>query len=435
VLTASDSTQFAFEGDRIISQTEFSLFTHFLLEGLKTGQADRDNDGQVSLDEWYDYCHSKITATTPQQVPHKWSYRQQGDLVIAQNPFAKKKAQPKKLQLRAMLDQKQKDFQQHGLLLDSKELEILADELNRTKLDLQDEDKRLLLLSAVVFDDGQKWLGICGVNGMEWLRQAYQDSGYPDRAQVGAVRCLGEIEDTQTYDWLMGMLQNNIQAVEKEKLLEFLAQFLSRSSQYHHLPRAIYWPVFAKVARLKIGEGAKERMLMRNASALASSISVVILFTAQFINEKSTVDLNSLISMALFAVLGAIMAYIFAEVVTSLVLLERSTPRLWLNLILVAASSVLGIGLFFAVMWDSDLWFTGAIFGPLLAFFQRYLARMRGAFPIVFAFVIAILAFVFVRYVAIELSLSREPALSASVFAGTYLYFSMVLQKTTKQLL
>lgn len=41
VLTASDSTQFAFEGDRIIPQTEFSLFTHFLLEGLRTGKADR----------------------------------------------------------------------------------------------------------------------------------------------------------------------------------------------------------------------------------------------------------------------------------------------------------------------------------------------------------------------------------------------------------
>lgn len=432
VLTASDSTQFAFEGDRIIPQTEFSLFTHFLLEGLKTGQADRDNDGQISLDEWYDYCHSRITATTPQQIPHKWSYRQQGDLIIARNPSAKKKAQPKRLQLRAMLDQKQKDFQQHRLLMDSAELEVVADELGRTKLELQDEDKRLILLSAVVYDDGQKWLGVCGANGVEWLRQAYQDSGCPGRAQVGAVRCLGEIGDTQTYDWLLGMLQNNVQAVRRAKLLDLLAQYLSRSSQYHHLPRAIYRSVFARLARLKIGEGAKERMMMRTASALASSISVVILFTAQFINEKSTVDLNSLISMVLFAVLGAIMAYSFAEVVTSLVLLQRSTPRLWQNLILVAASSVLGIGLFFAVMWDSELWFTGAIFGPIVAMFQLYFARMRGTLPIVLAFVIAISAFIFVRHMSITLSLSSEPALSASVLAGAYSYISMVSQKMTR---
>jgi len=91
VLTASDSTQYALEGDQIIRQTELSLFTHFLLEGLRTGEADTNNDGQVSLDEWYDYTYEKVISETPKQVPHKWSYNQQGDLVIARNPLAKKK--------------------------------------------------------------------------------------------------------------------------------------------------------------------------------------------------------------------------------------------------------------------------------------------------------------------------------------------------------
>ena len=91
VLTASDSTQYALEGDQVIKQSELSLFTHFLLEGLKTGEADTNHDGQVSLDEWYDYTYTRIIAETPRQVPHKWSYHQQGDLVIARNPFLKKK--------------------------------------------------------------------------------------------------------------------------------------------------------------------------------------------------------------------------------------------------------------------------------------------------------------------------------------------------------
>src|SRR5215203_2608421 len=90
VLTASDSTQFALEGDQVI-QTELSLFTHFLLEGLKTGEADTNNDGNVTLDEWYDYTYTHVLATTPKQIPHKWSYRQQGDLIIARNPYVKKK--------------------------------------------------------------------------------------------------------------------------------------------------------------------------------------------------------------------------------------------------------------------------------------------------------------------------------------------------------
>ena len=91
VLTASDSTQYALEGDQVIKQTELSLFTHFLLEGLKTGEADTNNDGQVSLDEWYDYTYGRVISETPRQVPHKWSYNQRGDLVIAKNPFVKKK--------------------------------------------------------------------------------------------------------------------------------------------------------------------------------------------------------------------------------------------------------------------------------------------------------------------------------------------------------
>jgi hypothetical protein len=91
VLTASASTQYALEGDQVIQQTELSLFTHFLLEGLQTGKADVNNDGYISLDEWYDYTFGKVVTTTPKQIPHKWSYRQQGDLVIAKNPFFKKK--------------------------------------------------------------------------------------------------------------------------------------------------------------------------------------------------------------------------------------------------------------------------------------------------------------------------------------------------------
>jgi hypothetical protein len=91
VLTASASTQYALEGDQVIKQTELSLFTHFLLEGLRTGEADMNNDGQIALDEWYDYTYARVIAETPRQVPHKWSYNQQGDLIIARNPNVKKR--------------------------------------------------------------------------------------------------------------------------------------------------------------------------------------------------------------------------------------------------------------------------------------------------------------------------------------------------------
>ena len=39
VLTATDATQYAWEGDQVIGNTQKSVFTHFLIEGLK-GEAD-----------------------------------------------------------------------------------------------------------------------------------------------------------------------------------------------------------------------------------------------------------------------------------------------------------------------------------------------------------------------------------------------------------
>jgi uncharacterized caspase-like protein len=38
------------------------LFTGALVEGITSGEADRDQDGQVGLDELYDYIHAKVQA-------------------------------------------------------------------------------------------------------------------------------------------------------------------------------------------------------------------------------------------------------------------------------------------------------------------------------------------------------------------------------------
>jgi formylglycine-generating enzyme required for sulfatase activity/uncharacterized caspase-like protein len=84
VLTATDATQYAWEGDKVIGNTQKSVFTHFLIEGLK-GEADRDGDGRIHVDELYDYAYEQIVGRTPKQTPGKWSYRQQGDLVLREN--------------------------------------------------------------------------------------------------------------------------------------------------------------------------------------------------------------------------------------------------------------------------------------------------------------------------------------------------------------
>jgi hypothetical protein len=98
ILTATDATQYAWEGDRVIGDADRSLFTHFLVDGLKTGTADRDEDGAVTVDELYDYVHEQVVNASPRQTPRKWSYRQKGDVVIAQNPFTKRCALPPEIE-------------------------------------------------------------------------------------------------------------------------------------------------------------------------------------------------------------------------------------------------------------------------------------------------------------------------------------------------
>ena len=85
VITASSAMEYAFEGDQLADTTELSpsVFTSALVEGLETGEADRDQDGLVGLDELYDYIYDKVRAATPNQTPGKWAYGVQGDLYIA----------------------------------------------------------------------------------------------------------------------------------------------------------------------------------------------------------------------------------------------------------------------------------------------------------------------------------------------------------------
>jgi hypothetical protein len=84
VLTASDATQFAWEGDNAIGETQNSLFTHFLVKGLE-GEADRDSDGNITVDELYDYAYEQISKVTPKQTPTKSSSKQEGEIVLRQN--------------------------------------------------------------------------------------------------------------------------------------------------------------------------------------------------------------------------------------------------------------------------------------------------------------------------------------------------------------
>ena len=94
VLTASDATQYAWEGNQIIGEAVNSLFTHFIIKGIQTGEADTNHDGNISIDEIYDYAYSRILEETPKQTPGKWSFKEQGELIIAKSPLAEMQYEP-----------------------------------------------------------------------------------------------------------------------------------------------------------------------------------------------------------------------------------------------------------------------------------------------------------------------------------------------------
>ncbi|MBK6019462.1 caspase family protein, partial [Streptomyces sp. MBT53] len=84
VLTASDATQYSFEGNQPQGQAAQSVFTRYLVEGLRDGSADLDGDGDITLDELYSYVHDRVVDEMPQQRPKKQD-NVEGRTVIARN--------------------------------------------------------------------------------------------------------------------------------------------------------------------------------------------------------------------------------------------------------------------------------------------------------------------------------------------------------------
>ena len=85
VITASSAMEYAFEAGELTDALDVppSVFTSALVQGLQTGDADRDQDGLVGLDELYDYVYDQVRAVTPSQTPGKWTFGMEGELYIA----------------------------------------------------------------------------------------------------------------------------------------------------------------------------------------------------------------------------------------------------------------------------------------------------------------------------------------------------------------
>ncbi|MEV6298553.1 caspase family protein [Actinoplanes sp. NPDC051861] len=88
VITASTAMEYSFEGTHLTGggAAQPSIFTGALVEGIRTGGADRDGDGQVGLGELYDYVFDRVRERTPRQTPSKWEFGLRGDIYLAHAP-------------------------------------------------------------------------------------------------------------------------------------------------------------------------------------------------------------------------------------------------------------------------------------------------------------------------------------------------------------
>ena len=84
VLAASHAPEYGFEGDSTQGDGLGSVFTKYLVEGMKTGRADLDADGNISSGELYFYVLDRVTDEMPQQRLEKYE-EVEGGIVIGRN--------------------------------------------------------------------------------------------------------------------------------------------------------------------------------------------------------------------------------------------------------------------------------------------------------------------------------------------------------------
>ncbi|MEI1376007.1 caspase, EACC1-associated type [Nostoc sp.] len=82
ILTASTSTQYAFESDGL----ELSIYTHYLVEGIEKGAADIDGDGLIAVDELHRYAKSKVQEASPAMTPEFYPFKDGYRIFLAKSP-------------------------------------------------------------------------------------------------------------------------------------------------------------------------------------------------------------------------------------------------------------------------------------------------------------------------------------------------------------
>jgi hypothetical protein len=87
VLTASRGSEYSFEGEPLADAVQpGSVFTSALVSGIRTGDADRDHDGYISVDDAYEYAFDRLREAGVAQTPQRSVYQAEGQILLARSP-------------------------------------------------------------------------------------------------------------------------------------------------------------------------------------------------------------------------------------------------------------------------------------------------------------------------------------------------------------
>lgn len=118
ILTATNESGLAFEGEEVRNDDgtirQLGKFTHFLVEGLRTGAGLSGKD-EITVADLFEYARRELTAKDPSMRPQHWRERGEEPLVIARNPRALARRLPAGLM--AALDDRDDDIRRRNAVI------------------------------------------------------------------------------------------------------------------------------------------------------------------------------------------------------------------------------------------------------------------------------------------------------------------------------
>ncbi|GGA02911.1 caspase family protein [Okeania sp. KiyG1] len=88
----------SFYGLSYFKESELSVYTRYLVEGIETGAADKDRDGWISVDELHEYAKQKVQEETTMKMKPKIDIEEDGHKIfIAKAPVGDPKIEYRKL--------------------------------------------------------------------------------------------------------------------------------------------------------------------------------------------------------------------------------------------------------------------------------------------------------------------------------------------------